>query len=148
MLGLKTFFSAFMSRTESKRKFGATPALEDEEHLLSILVSLFTNLSSDSPQRIRLIAKFVENEYEKVERLLEIREGAEGRLRGVNKEISQERRVMEANKEDIGEEEEAEWYLRRMDAGLSLLQNADYVLAWVCMEDDGVRFSHFVAGDC
>jgi hypothetical protein len=45
---------------------------------------------------------------------------------------------MEANKEEIGDEEEADWYLRRMDAGLSSLQNADYILGWVCMEDDGV----------
>lgn len=40
--------------------------------------------------------------------------------------------------EEVSDEDEAEWYLRRMDAGLSSLQNADYVLAWVCMEDDGV----------
>ena len=45
---------------------------------------------------------------------------------------------MEANKEEATDEDESEWYLRRMDAGLSSLQNADYVLAWVCMEDDGV----------
>lgn len=45
---------------------------------------------------------------------------------------------MEANKEEITDIEETEWYLRRMDAGLSSLQNADYVLAWVAMEDDGV----------
>ncbi len=48
---------------------------------------------------------------------------------------------MEANEEEITEVEEYEWYLRRMDAGLSSLQNADYVLAWVCMEDDGVSQS-------
>ena len=48
------------------------------------------------------------------------------------------RQVMEANQEEIGDDEEAEWYIRRMDAGLSSLQNADYILAWMCMEDDGV----------
>lgn len=154
MLGLKTFFSAFMgkvspscdlgdirsySQHEGKRKkLGSTSSFEDEEHLLGILVSLFTNLESDTPNRIRLIAKFVEADYEKVDRLLEMREVAEARLSAVNKDIAMERRVMEANQEDVGEEEEAEWYIRRMDAGLSALQNADYVLAWVCMEDDGV----------
>jgi beta-catenin-like protein 1 len=30
------------------------------------------------------------------------------------------------------------WYLRRLDAGLFTLQNVDYILAWVSMEDDGV----------
>ena len=49
-----------------------------------------------------------------------------------------EKRVLEANQEEIDEEQEAEWYLRRAEAGLSALQNADYVLGWVCMEDDGV----------
>lgn len=106
--------------------------------MLGILVSLFTNLESDTPARIRLIAKFVENDYEKVERLLEMREIAEARLRPVDKDIAMERRVMEANQEEIDEETEAEWFLRRAEAGLSALQNADYVLGWVCMEDDGV----------
>lgn len=47
---------------------------------------------------------------------------------------------MASNGEEVTEDDEAEWYLRRMDAGLSSLQNADYVLGWVCMEDDGVSF--------
>ncbi|WWD22882.1 hypothetical protein CI109_107377 [Kwoniella shandongensis] len=138
VLGLKTFFSAFMGKAEGKKKkLGATSTFEDEEHLLGILVSLFTNLGSDTPPRIRLIAKFVEANYEKVDRLLEMREAAEGRLRAVNREIAMERKVMKANREEVTDIEETEWYLRRMDAGLSSLQNADYVLAWVCMEDDG-----------
>lgn len=46
--------------------------------------------------------------------------------------------VARQNGEEITEDDEDEWYARRMDAGLSALQNADYVLAWVVMEDDGV----------
>ena len=61
--------------------------------MLGILVSLFTNLASDTPPRIRLIAKFVENEYEKVERLLEMREAAEARLRPVDRELATEKQV-------------------------------------------------------
>lgn len=71
---------------------------------------------------------------------------AETRLKAVDPDIKAERRVMEANKEDIGDEEEAEWYIRRMDAGLSALQNADYVLAWLCIEDDGVSTRIYMAG--
>lgn len=155
-LGLKSLFSAFMGRVgvpdhlvanlmrltreqaEGKKKKAVGLTFEDDEHILSILASLFTNLASDTPQRIRLVAKFVENEYEKVERLLELRDAAVDRGRAVEREIEQERRVLEANKEEITDEDEGEWYLRRLDAGLSALQNADYVLAWVCMEDDGV----------
>ena len=93
MLGLKTFFSAFMGRAEKRKKIGQTSSLEDEEHMLSILGSLFTNLASESPERLRLVTKFVEGEYEKVDRLLEMREFAEGRVRAVDKEIAMERKV-------------------------------------------------------
>jgi len=40
--------------------------------------------------------------------------------------------------EEIGADEEDAWYLQRLDAGLFTLQNVDYILAWVSMEDDGV----------
>lgn len=33
------------------------------------------------------------------------------------------------------------WYLRRLEGGLFTLQTVDYILAWVTMEDDGVRIS-------
>lgn len=46
--------------------------------------------------------------------------------------------MMEQEGEEITEEETDDWYLRRMNAGLAHLQNIDYVLAWVLMEDDGV----------
>lgn len=44
---------------------------------------------------------------------------------------------MEMNGEDVTEIELDDWYLRRINAGLAHLQNADYVLAWIAMEDDG-----------
>lgn len=43
-----------------------------------------------------------------------------------------------AEDEEVGEAELDAWYLRRLDGGLFTLQTVDYVLAWVCMEDDGV----------
>ncbi len=46
---------------------------------------------------------------------------------------------MEAEGEESGEVEEDRWYLRRLEGGLYTLQTVDYILAWVCMEDDGVR---------
>lgn len=85
--------SAKIQGEGKKKKLGATSSFEDEEHLLGILVSLFTNLESDTPPRIRLLAKFVENDYEKVERLLEMREAAEGKLRSVDRDITSERQV-------------------------------------------------------
>lgn len=74
---------------------GAAPssASEDTSHVLGILSSLFTNLDSESPARVRLLTKFVEGNYEKVDKLLEIREGAQGRLKGVDTDIDRERKV-------------------------------------------------------
>jgi beta-catenin-like protein 1 len=40
---------------------------------------------------------------------------------------------------DIGPEMEDLWYLRRLEGGLFTLQTVDYILGWICMEDDGVR---------
>ena len=44
--------------------------------------------------------------------------------------------------EKPGEDEEALWYLRRLDSGLFTLQTVDYILAWLMMEDDGVGHAH------
>jgi beta-catenin-like protein 1 len=40
--------------------------------------------------------------------------------------------------EAVTPEEEDAWYLQRLDNGLFTLQNVDYILAWIAMEDDGV----------
>lgn len=87
---------------------------------------------------MRLLAKFVENTYEKVDRLLDIRGGAVARLAVIDKEIATERTQMKEDGERITEVDEDRWYLRRLDEGLYTLQTVDYILAWVCMEDDGV----------
>ena len=104
--------------------------------------SLFSNLPSESPARIRLLAKFVENNYEKTDKLLDIRESAQTRLKAVDKEIDEEKQVLVAEGEDIGNNEEI-WYLRRLDSGLYTMQTVDYILAWIIMEDDGVRVLYF-----
>lgn len=39
----------------------------------------------------------------------------------------------------MGEDEEDTWYLRKLDSGLFVLQTVDFILGWICMEDDGVR---------
>lgn len=93
---------------------------------------------------MRLLAKFVENTYEKVDRLLDLREGAVNRLAVVDKEIEQEKVQMREDGEEVTEVDEDRWYLRRLDGGFYTLQTVDYILAWVCMEDDGVRITTFL----
>lgn len=43
--------------------------------------------------RLRLLKKFVEHDYENVDRLVEMMEAAEGRLKAVNQEIELEQQV-------------------------------------------------------
>jgi beta-catenin-like protein 1 len=50
-------------------------------------------LPSDTPERIRLLAKFVENNYEKVDKLLDIRDSAHTRLKVTDKEIEADKKV-------------------------------------------------------
>ena len=103
---------------------------------------MLSNLASDTAPRMRLLAKFVENSYEKLDRLLDIRENAEIRLKVVDKEIEKEKTDMKEEGEEITEVEEDRWYLRRLDGGLYTLQTVDYIIAWVCMEDDGVGLTY------
>lgn len=134
-LGLKSLFSTFMGKVSKKNK----TQTEDISHTLGIVSSLFSNLASDSAARIRLLAKFVENTYEKTDKLLEIRDAAQGRLKETEAEIEQEKKDLEAEGEEIDQDMQDLWYLRRLDGGLFTLQTVDYILAWVAMEDDGIR---------
>ncbi|KXN89625.1 Beta-catenin-like protein 1, partial [Leucoagaricus sp. SymC.cos] len=137
-LGLKTLFSAFMGKAQ-KKKNASVPPSEDLSHILGIISSLLTNLPSDTPERIRLLAKFVENNYEKVDKLLDIRDSARTRLKATDKEIEAVRKEMVTNSEGITDQDQDLWYLRRLDSGLFTLQTVDYILGWIIMEDDGIR---------
>lgn len=115
--GLKTLFAAFMGKVCKIKKFLASrphlvhicpdlqqskkqkanpsaPASEETSHILGIIASLFTNLASESPARIRLLTKFVETNYEKVDRLLDVRESVRVRLKMVEKRIEEEKKVI------------------------------------------------------
>lgn len=137
-LGLKTLFSVLMGQVSKKHANGPILALEDTSHILGIISSLFSNLASESPARVRLLTKFVESNYEKADKLLEIRDNSCSRLAVVDAEINKEKEELLNGEERIDTEEDA-WYLRRLDAGLFTLQNVDYILAWISMEDDGIR---------
>ncbi|KAG1755643.1 Catenin-beta-like protein [Suillus lakei] len=99
-----------------------TAASEDTSHILGIISSLF-----------------VENNYEKADKLLEVRENAHNRLKVVDAEIEMEKKETLADGGEIESEDEDLFYLRRLEGGLFTLQTVDYILAWVVMEDDGIR---------
>ncbi|KAN0097242.1 Catenin-beta-like, Arm-motif containing nuclear domain containing protein [Tylopilus felleus] len=137
-LGLKTLFSALMGKTSKKQKVTA-PASEDISHLLGIMSSLLSNLPSDSTDRMRLLAKFVESDYAKVDKLLETRENTLSRLKSADAEIEVEKKELLAEDGMIDPDNEDLFYLRRLAGGLYTLQTLDYILAWIAMEDDGIR---------
>jgi beta-catenin-like protein 1 len=129
--GLKTVFGLFMKQKTKSADFAATT-----EHVLGIFAALLSQLPGESPERIRLLAKFVEGEWEKVERLLNIREIYGKRVEPVEELIAQER--AESTEEERAERE-AEWQSRRLDAGLYSYQTSCVVLAWLMAEDAGAR---------
>jgi len=118
-----------------------TPASEDLSHILGIISSLLSNLPSESPNRIRLLAKFVEEGYEKVDKLIELRDGARKRLNMTEAEVEVDRQAILASEGDEGSSSDAEdaFYIRRLDGGLFTLQTVDCILGWLIMEDDGIR---------
>lgn len=122
--GLKTTFSMFM-----KKQDGQTT-----EHLLGIFSSLLRLLPSESAARIRTLAKFVEKNYEKLDKLVKLRRDYATKVAVADDAI----RIEQANLDAEDREQMAdEWLSRRLDAGLFCLQTIDIILAWLVAEDDG-----------
>lgn len=109
---------------------------QSTEHLLGILSSMLRSLPANSAERIRLLAKFVEKDYEKIGRALKIRREYASKVAAVDHEIQRERAKLSMEEQvDMADE----WLSRRLDAGLYSLQTVDVVLAWLAAEDEGAR---------
>lgn len=80
---------------------------------------MLRSLPTDSAPRIRLLAKFVEKDYEKIGRLVKLRREYASRVLIVDREISHEKTAISSNEL---EDKEDEWLSRRLDAGLFSLQ--------------------------
>ncbi|KAJ0420398.1 Catenin-beta-like protein [Aspergillus carlsbadensis] len=124
--GLRTIFGMFMRKQES----------QVIEHLLGIFGSLLRLLPGQSAPRIRTLAKFMEKDYEKIEKLVKLRRDYASRVSPVEQAIEKERKQFTKEEQEVME---AEWLSRRFDAGLFSLQLIDVILAWLVAEDDGAR---------
>ncbi|KAK4098426.1 DUF1716-domain-containing protein [Parathielavia hyrcaniae] len=124
--GLKTIFTTFMRRHDH----------QTTEHLLGIFGSMLRLLPADSAERIRTLAKFVERDYEKTERLVKLRRQYAARIGAVDERIRQKQQGLN---DDEREEMADEWFSQRLDAGLFCLQTIDVIMAWLIAEDDGAR---------
>jgi beta-catenin-like protein 1 len=135
-MGLKTLFpgllkpgSIMAKKAKDAKSSGSTR--EDEEHVVSIIASLLLRLSGDS--HARAVNKFVENDFEKLDKLLELHEKYFSLCSQQDEEEEEEEEVEEEEEEEDGKSEEekakakaerleAMRYARRLDKGLFTLQ--------------------------
>jgi beta-catenin-like protein 1 len=114
--------------------------------ILNGVVGIFSGmlrwLDLESPERVRLVAKFVEKDFDKLSKLVAFRGSVAEKIRLVRETIAQERKVFEARDEIDPEERlvrETDWDASLADAGIETLRNIDSVLAWLYV--DGVTSS-------
>lgn len=124
--GLKPTFGLFMKKQDK----------DMTEHLLGILASMLRSLPANEAPRIRLLAKFVEKDYQACDRLIKLRREYVSKGAVIDDEVKKERAKLDAEE---SEERADEWLSRRLDAGLYVLQTVDVILAWLVAEDDGAR---------
>ena len=124
--GLKNIFTIFMKTHDHRLT----------EHVLVILSNMLRVFPSDSAERIRTLAKFVEKEYEKIKRLIKLRQDFTSRIKRSEASFRQEWKAGGAPEDD---EFEVELISRKLDAGLYTLQLIDTALAWLAAEDGGAR---------
>jgi beta-catenin-like protein 1 len=87
-------------------------------------------LPSNSSGRIRLLAKFVEKDFEKLDKLIKLRRDYASKVSAVDEGIRRERASLDG--EEV-EDMEAEWLSRRMDGGLFSLQVSCHRVEWISL---------------
>ncbi|ETL34281.1 hypothetical protein L916_13469 [Phytophthora nicotianae] len=126
--GLRSVFSVFMGRHGKYKASSSTKAskvsekAKEEENAASLVASMCAWVRENAPADgyDRLHAKFVENDMEKVDRLVDLFAKYHERV---------ERSGLDEEEED---EDEDSRYLRRLDAGLFVLERIAFVVAHLC----------------
>lgn len=112
--GLKTLFPIFMKKGAKayKKQYRGFSERQEEEHVMSIILSLFKHADTIDSQ-LRLLKKFLE--LEKVDRLVE--------LHSKYMDIMNSLKVSTVDPQD-----EDQLYLDRLEAGLFTLQMVDLLM--------------------
>ncbi|RYR65291.1 hypothetical protein Ahy_A03g011232 isoform C [Arachis hypogaea] len=144
VLGLKTAFAAFMGKASAtlpsplliipvnKKNKKERYQEELEERIVSLISSLFGGILRGS-RRERLLSKFVENECEKIDRLMELY------MRYSDRVKAESERLNEVELDDL-EMDEDEKYNRKLEAGLYTLQLIAVILGHIwCSEHPQMR---------
>ncbi|XP_059620874.1 beta-catenin-like protein 1 [Phlebotomus argentipes] len=127
ILGLRTIFPLFM-KTPKRNKKRLLGTDEYEEHVCSIIASMLRNCKSG--QRQRLLSKFTENDFEKVERLMEFHLKYLAKVEAIDEKL-------EENPDEV-EDTDAN-YLTRLSGGLFTLQLVDYIILEICATNETVK---------
>ncbi|KAK3218524.1 hypothetical protein Dsin_012494 [Dipteronia sinensis] len=133
VLGLKTAFAAFMGKIPMSKKNKKERYQEDlEERVISLIASLFGGILRGS-RRERLFSKFVENECEKIDRLMELY------MRYSDRVTTETERMNNLELDDL-EMDEEEKYNRKLESGLYTLQLIAVILGHLwCSEHSQMR---------
>jgi len=129
ILGLRTIFPLFM-KTPKRAKRKGLSTLEHEEHVVSIIAGLLQHVVG--PTRSRVLSKFEENDFEKIERLGELH------FKYLEKVNATDQKILQEMKAGISLDED-EIYLRRLESGLFTLQLVDYVIVESSINNVKVR---------
>jgi len=130
-LGLKSLFSMFMGRNAKtlRKALGNEAVLEQEIRAASVVCSLFKNIENVD-RRDRLCAKFVEQDFAKCDRLVEL-------WVEFAKRVSVEQARLEDDADTGIELTEEEEYLQKLDAGLATLEHLSLVFAHLWATEHG-----------
>ncbi|XP_072966370.1 uncharacterized protein [Typha angustifolia] len=128
VLGLKTAFAAFMGKIPVSKKNKKESYQEElEERIISLIASLFAGIVRGS-RRERLLSKFVENECEKIDRLMELYVRYSDRVKAETESFDR----LELDDLEMDEEER---YNRKLEAGLYTLQLIAVILGHLWSSD-------------
>lgn len=126
--GLKPLFSTFMKTKKHDP--------EQTEHILGIFASLLRSLPGNSDSRFRLLAKFLEKDFEKIKRIIKLRNDYVTRLAAFDATLKSKKRGLSKEEQ---EELDLENTATRLSEGLYCLERIDAILAWLVAEDDGAK---------
>jgi beta-catenin-like protein 1 len=126
--GLKPLFSTF---TKTKKHDPETT-----EHILGIFASLLRSLPGNSDSRFRVLAKFLEKNYDKITKLITLRRDYVTRVSAFDAKLADRKRGLSKEEQD---ELDIENTASRLDEGLYCLERVDAILAWLVAEDDGAK---------
>ena len=134
IFGLKGVFPVFMmprSVVASKKNYKNDEELDKvEEYCLLIVVTLLRQAKSSN--RTRCLYKFVENQFEKIERLVELYFKYADKMIRCDQEINKERAKLTADDQEIDEEE---FFFKRLSVGLFTLQLIAQLIVMLCSDE-------------